>query len=154
MGRDMTKTIRIDINNNLQRSQFNQLFNEYAKAVSANLDPLVTNKIFELPYFHGFLCYIEQQPVAFAVCFESFSTYRSKKVLNIHDFMVSLNHRGQGMGKILLAGIEQHCIEQDFLKITLEVDEDNIAAQKLYTSCRFEDHQVALKGLLHWQKYL
>ncbi len=149
-----TSVIYLDVSNEAHRSQFKQLFDEYASSVSANLDPLITSKIYELPYFHGFLCLVEQKPAAFAVCFESFSTYRSKKVLNIHDFMVSLNHRGQGIGKILLDGIEQFCNHHDFLKITLEVDDNNIVAQKLYSSCNFQDHQVVLKGLLHWQKYL
>lgn len=68
--------------------------------------------------------------------------------------MVSSKYRGIGVGKALLNGIEQYCRENEYLKITLEVDGDNVAARKLYSSCDFEDYQVVLKGLLHWQKYL
>ncbi len=76
------------------------------------------------------------------------------KMLNIHDFMVSGQYRGQGLGKVLLQGIEQYCIDNGYLKITLEVSEANSVAQKLYHSCGFQDYQVEQQGLLHWQKYL
>ncbi|MGF1748635.1 GNAT family N-acetyltransferase [Vibrio cionasavignyae] len=68
--------------------------------------------------------------------------------------MVSDNFRGQGIGKVLLHGIEQYCREYDVLKITLEVDDENTVAKRLYRSCDFADYQVEQKDLQHWQKYL
>jgi len=146
--------IRIEVENSNQRSQFAILFNEYSPDLSEKIDSHAIDQLFELPYFHGFICSVDNEPAAFAVCFESYSTYRAKKVLNIHDFMVSSDYRGKGIGKSLLNGIEQHSRDNDYLKITLEVGENNIAAQRLYNACDYEDEQVALKGLLHWQKYL
>ncbi|WCE31232.1 hypothetical protein [Vibrio sp. SCSIO 43137] len=52
----------------------------------------------------------------------------------------------------MLKQVEAFAIENDYLKITLEVDQDNHNAKK--PACGFEDHTVVLKGLLHWQKYL
>ena len=149
-----TTVVRIDVASTEQCSQFEILFNEYSPGLSADIEFHVIKQLFDLPYFHGFICFVDNVPAGFAVCFESYSTYRAKKVLNIHDFMVSSSYRGKGMGKALLKGIEQYCCDHEYLKITLEVDEDNIAAQKLYSSCDYEDYQVVLKGLLHWQKYL
>ena len=149
-----TSVVHVDVEEVEQYSLFEALFKEYSSALSVEVESNIVRELFELAYFHGFICFAENKPAAFAVCFESYSTYRAKKVLNIHDFMVSESYRGQGMAKALLNGIEQYCHENEFLKITLEVDDENIAAKKLYSSCDYEDFQVVLKGLLHWQKYL
>ncbi len=135
-------------------SQFKQLFEEYSSDLSQEIRIASLTQLFDLPYFHGFICFVDNQPAACAVCYESFSTYRAMKMLNIHDFMVSGHYRGQGLGKVLLQGIEQYCIENGYLKITLEVSETNQAAKKLYHSCGFKDYQVEQPGSLHWQKYL
>lgn len=146
--------IRLDINNPQQRNDMQQLFQEYSQSSSAEIRSDIVEKLCELPYFTGFMAYHGDTPAGFAVCFESFSSYRCKKVLNIHDFMVSARYRGRGFCKTLLKQVEAFAIEHDYLKITLEVGEDNHNAKKLYTACGFEDHKVVLKGLLHWQKYL
>ncbi len=148
------KIIRTEIENPEHRIHFAGLFDEYISNISTNIESSVVDKLFGLPYFHGFICYVDNAPSAFAVCFESYSSYRDKRVLNIHDFMVSANYRGYGLGKALFNGIESYCVSNDYLKITLEVDEGNTAAKKLYNSCGFQDYQVCLKGLLLWQKYI
>ncbi|NMT18107.1 GNAT family N-acetyltransferase, partial [Vibrio parahaemolyticus] len=51
-------------------------------------------------------------------------------------------------------GVEQYCRDNDYLKITLEVGDDNVVAKKLYSSLDYEDYRVVLKGQQHWQKYL
>lgn len=145
---------RLDIENHQQRYDMQKLFIEYSVAADAEINADIVDKLCELPYFIGFIAYLDDEPIGFAVCFESFSSYRCKKVLNVHDFMISAKFRGLGYGKTLLTAVEQFCIVNDYLKITLEVDDDNQSAQRLYASCGFEDHQVVLKGLLHWQKYL
>ncbi|WEM41306.1 GNAT family N-acetyltransferase [Photobacterium sp. DA100] len=149
-----TVTVNIDVDNREQGIQFEALFAEYAKANSVEIKPHVVKQLFRLPYFHGFICFVDNEPAGFAVCFESYSTYRAQKVLNIHDFMVSKAFRGKGIGHALLQGVEQYCASKGYLKITLEVDSDNIAATRLYKSCGYDDYQRAQKGLLHWQKYL
>ena len=149
-----TTVVRIDVASTEQCSQFEVLFSEYSSGLSVDIESHVIKQLFELPYFHGFICFVDNEPAGFAVCFESYSSYRAKKVLNIHDFMVSLNYRGKAVGKALLSGIEQYSCDHEYLKITLEVDEDNLAAQKLYSSCNYEDYQLVQKDLLHWQKYL
>ncbi len=134
--------------------EFNDLFEEYASDLPEEVRSKVVGQLFELPYFHGFICFVNNQPAACAVCYESFSTCRSMKLLNVHDFMVSERYRGKGLGKILLNGIEQYCNANEYLKITLEVNNNNTVAKKLYQSCGFEDYQVEQKDLNHWQKYL
>ncbi|TOH22908.1 GNAT family N-acetyltransferase, partial [Vibrio parahaemolyticus] len=62
--------------------------------------------------------------------------------------------RGKGVGKVQLNSIEQYCRDNDYLKITLEVGDDNVAAKKLYSSLDYKDYRVVSKGQQHWQKYL
>ncbi|RKF17390.1 GNAT family N-acetyltransferase [Alginatibacterium sediminis] len=151
----MSNSIKyIEVGSLDHRNALDSLFQEYSSGVSASIDSTIVSQLLELPYFRGFLCFADNKPAGFAVCFESYSTYRARKVLNIHDFMVSNRYCGKGLAKSLLASIEQYCFENDYLKITLEVDDDNKIAQRLYESCGFEDFQVVLKGLNHWQKYL
>ncbi len=143
-------TVSFDSGNSQHRQDLEGLFLEYSSTVALD----IVDKLSSLIYFTGFILYVDKNPAGFAVCFESFSTYRSQPVLNIHDFMIAKAFRGTGLGKNLLAAIEEHARKNDMVKITLEVDDDNHVAKKLYARCGFEDHQVVLKSLLHWQKYL
>ncbi len=145
---------RIETESVEDKGIFEALFREYLSELSVELDLAVIAQLFSLPYFHGFISFVDNKPAGFAVCFESFSTYRVQRVMNIHDFMVSDNFRGKGVGKAQLNGIEQYCRDNDYLKITLEVGDDNVAAKKLYSSLDYEDYRVVLKGQQHWQKYL
>ncbi|MBD8513848.1 GNAT family N-acetyltransferase [Photobacterium sp. WH77] len=140
--------------NSEHKNLFESLFREYLSGFSVAFDPAVIEQLFALSYFHGFMSFIDDKPAGFAVCFESFSTYRLQRVMNIHDFMVANRCRGKGVGKAQLHAIEQYCRDNHYLKITLEVADDNIAAKKLYSSCQYEDYRVVLKGQQHWQKYL
>ncbi|GAJ78864.1 LOW QUALITY PROTEIN: histone acetyltransferase HPA2 [Vibrio sp. JCM 18905] len=151
---DMEITIRrIETESIEDKGIFETLFIEYLSGFSVELDLSVIAQLFALPYFH-FISFVDNKPAGFAVCFESFSTYRAQGVMNIHDFMVLDNFRGKGVGKAQLNGIEQYCRDNDYLKITLEVGDDNVAAKKLYSSLDYEDYRVVLKGQQHWQKYL
>jgi ribosomal protein S18 acetylase RimI-like enzyme len=69
-----------------------------------------------------------------ATCFEGFSTFACQPLLNIHDVAVHPAHRGQGIGKQLLAGGSPgSCC----CKLTLEVLEGNKVAQAAYRASGF-----------------
>lgn len=148
-----TLVTHIDSGNAEHKTVLESLFNEYTTGLTGKFQSKVISRLFELSYFHGFICFVDDKPAGFAVCFESYSTYRDRKIMNIHDFMVSDSYRGQGLGKVQLNGIEQYCRDNNYLKITLEVDDDNLVAKKLYSACNYEDYRIVLKGLHHWQKY-
>ncbi|EPW7071616.1 N-acetyltransferase family protein [Vibrio parahaemolyticus] len=155
MEMNMEITIRrIETESIEDKSILETLFKEYLSGFSVELDLSVIAQLFTLPYFHGFISFVDNKPAGFAVCFESFSTYRAQRVMNIHDFMVSDSFRGKGVGKVQLNSIEQYCRDNDYLKITLEVGDDNVAAKKLYSSLDYKDYGVVSKGQQHWQKYL
>ena len=92
-----------------------------------------------------FLAFKGKNPAGCIICFEVFSTFHAKPVINIHDIIVLPVFRGIGIGRALLSRIieEAHC--RNCSKITLEVREDNLAAQKLYISENFSECSPPMK---------
>jgi GNAT superfamily N-acetyltransferase len=83
------------------------------------------------------MAYREGKPVAIATCFRGFSTFYARPLLNIHDFSVLPEHRGQGIGRQLLRAVEQRAKEAGCCRLTLEVQEGNMAARRVYESIGF-----------------
>ena len=82
--------------------------------------------------------YNDETPVGFATCFFGFSTFKAKQLINIHDLAVLSECRGNGVGKTLLAAVEQIARERDCCRVTLEVDERNERAMRAYQAYGFE----------------
>jgi ribosomal protein S18 acetylase RimI-like enzyme len=77
------------------------------------------------------------EPVGVAVCITGFSTFRARALTNVHDLAVVPGWRGRGIGRRLLAAVEDLARERGHCKITLEVREDNPAAMALYRRLGF-----------------
>jgi GNAT superfamily N-acetyltransferase len=88
-----------------------------------------------------FIAYRREQPVGLAICFRGFSTFAAKPLINIHDFVVLPACRGQGIGKSLLAAVEAKARELGCCKLTLEVQEKNVTAQRVYHGFGFNQAQ-------------
>lgn len=76
-------------------------------------------------------------PVGVAVCFLGFSTFAARPVLNIHDLAVSPVQRGKGIGAQILLAVEKKARELGCCKVTLEVQQENQRARKVYTAAGF-----------------
>jgi ribosomal protein S18 acetylase RimI-like enzyme len=88
----------------------------------------------------GGTCFLARDGEAFvglAICLPSYSSFRARPILNIHDIAVVPEHRGQGIGHALLAAIEKEACRRGCAKITLEVRSDNALARDLYRRCGF-----------------
>ncbi len=83
------------------------------------------------------LAFQGQTPVGVAVCFLGFSTFHAKPLLNLHDFAVLPECRGQGVGGVLLQAVEDAAVERGCCKVTLEVLDTNPRAMDLYLRCGF-----------------
>ena len=59
--------------------------------------------------------------------------------MNIHDFLVLRKHRNRGIGRKLFNEIESIAQKLNCCKVTLEVQENNRAARRLYNSFGFKD---------------
>jgi len=77
------------------------------------------------------LAYDDARPVGIAACFRGFSTFSARPLLNLHDLSVIAEYRGQGVGRLLLAAVEEKARALGCMKVTLEVLEAN-PARKIY----------------------
>jgi GNAT superfamily N-acetyltransferase len=84
-----------------------------------------------------FLAYHGDEPVGLAICFRGFSTFAARPLVNISDYFVLPAHRGAGVGRKLLAAIEDRARALACCKLTLEVQENNRRAQKIYAHAGF-----------------
>ena len=102
------------------------------------------------------ICYVDGNAAGLVNCFESFSTFKSKPLLNIHDVVVLDKYRGHGLCQRMLEKVETIAKERNCCKITLEVLEGNDAAKKAYLKYGFEAYELdpANGKALFWQKEL
>ena len=84
-----------------------------------------------------FLAYCDTEPVGLAICFRGFSTFAARPLVNISDYFVIPEHRGAGIGRLLLGAIEQYAREQGCCRLTLEVQENNHHARRVYSAAGF-----------------
>ena len=71
------------------------------------------------------------RPVGIATCFRGFSTFAARPLLNLHDLAVIPEYRRRGVGRQLLAAVEDKARSLGCTKVTLEVLEANPAAAAL-----------------------
>ena len=87
--------------------------------------------------------FVDEVPVGVAVCVWSFSTFGGKPSVNVHDLAVLPEHQGKGLGTRLLEDVEARARARDCCKITLEVNDANEGAKRLYDSFGFGPWQPA-----------
>ena len=102
------------------------------------------------------LAYGDNKPIGLINCFEGFSTFKCKPLLNIHDVVVLKEHRGSGISQKMLSKVEEIAKERDCCKLTLEVLEGNSAAKNAYIKYGFEGYELVPENgkALFWQKIL
>lgn len=81
-------------------------------------------------------------PVGLVNCVEGFSTFACRPLVNIHDVVVAVSHRGQRIAEQMLALVEQLARERGACKLTLEVLSGNAPAAKLYRRIGFDNYQL------------
>lgn len=105
---------------------------------------------------HVILAYENGEAIGMIISFEGFSTFQCKPLLNIHDVIVRSSHRGKGIAKHLLAATEELAKTLGCCKLTLEILEGNLFAQKAYAAYGFKNYQLdpALGNAMFWEKYI
>lgn len=95
-----------------------------------------------------------EEAVGLMNCLWGFSTFAASPLINIHDLIVSLEARGEGIGKALFAAVEDIAREENACKVTLEVLSGNEPAKALYASLGYGDYVLdpAQGAALFWQK--
>lgn len=100
------------------------------------------------PTTHIFVAYQGDRAIGIAVCFRGFSTFAARPLINIHDLLVLSDYRGQGVGRQLLQAVEQRAREMGCCKLTLEVQEGNHRARRVYEAAGFEQPEYHDGGKL------
>lgn len=77
------------------------------------------------------------EPVGIVISFRGFSTFAAKPLINLHDVYVDSSVRGQGVGVRLLRAVEEEGLETGCCKLTLEVQEHNTQARRVYEQYGF-----------------
>ena len=88
------------------------------------------------------LAYVEGQPAGLLNCFEGFSTFSCKPLINIHDLIVATEFRGMGLSTKMLTMVEEIATERECCKLTLEVLENNVIAINSYRKFGFNHYQL------------
>lgn len=158
-----TEVIMADYKNHHHASDVIFLLDQYASGSMGGEVPLsdyVKNNLIDAldqrPYAFSLLCYVDGVPAGLANCFETFSTFKCKPLINIHDLMVATDFRGQGLSQLLLSSIERIAKDKQCCKITLEVLEGNKIARSAYVKYGFSSYQLDSSNgsALFWQKDL
>lgn len=143
------KVIHSALNTEKETSDLMSLLNHYATDIMGGgeeLSPYVQEHLISRLQKRTdaviVLTYHEEEAVGLAISFEGFSTFYAKPLLNIHDFVVRSDYRGQGIAKLMLDKVEAIAKERDCCKLTLEVLQGNTRAQKVYIDFGFDNYQL------------
>ena len=162
----MTSAIHLtfaDLTNPAHQKDMLSLLSQYATDIMGGGEDLsgdVKNQLIgelqKRPSSVILLAYESTLPIGLAICFEGFSTFYAKPLLNIHDFVVSQSHRGRGIARLMLDKLESLARERNCCKLTLEVLEGNVRAQKVYRDFGFSSYVLDEKmgRALFWDKKL
>ena len=155
------KVVVADYSNPEQGLAIVHLLNAYAEDPMGGGKPLssyakenLVTKLSEIPHAFSLLAYVGDEPAGLMNCFEGFSTFVCKPLINIHDVVVLHQFRGLGISQIMLDKVESIAKERGCCKITLEVLEGNAAAKKAYLKNGFAGYELDPKmgKALFWQK--
>lgn len=140
-----------------------QLLSEYAldpmgggKALPAEVQQALAQRLAERTDYHFVLARDASGFVGLVNCFEGFSTFKGKPLINIHDVIVSMRARGRGVARLMLQQVEAIARERGCCKLTLEVLEGNQPAQHSYRAVGFKGYELdpVMGRAMFWEKPL
>jgi len=139
------------------------LLNNYAEDSMGGGEPLsdfikenLAKELSKIAHAFSVICYVDGKPVGLINCFEMFSTFTCKPLINIHDIVVVNGFRGLGISQLMLTKVEKRAQEKGCGKMTLEVLEGNDIAKKAYLKFGFDGYELDPKmgKALFWQKVI
>jgi len=152
-----------DYNDDKQGKDLVYLLNAYATDPMGGGEPLakdtqenLASELAKVPHAFSVICYVDDQPAGLVNCFEVFSTFKCKPIVNIHDVVVARDFRGLGVSQKMMEAVAQIAKERGACKLTLEVLEGNQVAQNAYKKQGFSGYELDPKmgQALFWEKPL
>jgi ribosomal protein S18 acetylase RimI-like enzyme len=154
---------RVDYHHPADRAALELLLNHYAQdpmgggaAIAPEALARLCDELAQRPFAFSFIAWRGGEPVGLINCFEGFSTFKAKPLVNVHDVVVHETARGQGVGQALLDAAEGEARARGACKLTLEVLSTNTRALKSYEHFGFAHYQLgdAAGHALFMQKWL
>ncbi|CRM72653.1 GNAT family acetyltransferase [Pseudomonas sp. 2822-15] len=125
-------------------------------ALPADLLLQLPAELAKRPHAFSVLAFVGGEPAGLVNCFEGFSTFACRPLINVHDVAVMNQFRGLGLSQKMLLKVEEIARQRGCCKITLEVLEGNDVAQAAYRKFGFDDSifDPAHGRMLFWSKAL
>ena len=126
-----------------------RLLDAYARDPAGGGSPLhafvrehLVGELAKRPSSFSVLAFDGAQPVGLINCFEGFSTFACRPLVNVHDVIVLESHRGCRVAQRMLAQVEEVARARGACKLTLEVLSGNARAMKAYEREGFAGYQL------------
>lgn len=155
--------LQASYSNPVHAEAIGQILNHYAQDPMGGGHSLPADLLQQLPLelakrAHAFsvLAFVGGEPAGLVNCFEGFSTFACRPLVNIHDVAVMAKFRGLGLSQKMLQKVEEIARQRGCCKVTLEVLEGNAVAQAAYRKFGFDDSvfDPAHGRMLFWSKAL
>lgn len=138
-----------DYANPAHREALLTLLDAYARDPAGGGTPLgefvrlnLVDELAKRPCAFSVVAFDGTQPVGLVNCFEGFSTFACRPLVNVHDVVVLESHRGRRIAPLMLAKVEEVARERSACKLTLEVLSGNTRAMKSYERQGFAGYQL------------
>ncbi|CAB9520729.1 Acetyltransferase [Seminavis robusta] len=132
-----------------------RLLNAYAMDPLGGGTPLtetvqknLPSRLGAVPHAFSYIAYCGEEngdtgtPAGLINCFEAFSTFACRPLVNVHDVFVLDEFRGQGVSQALLKAVEQEAQKRGCCKLTLECLSKNQIALKAYEKSGFGSYEL------------
>ena len=155
--------LQASYSNSVHAEAIGLLLNHYAQdpmggghALSADLLQQLPAELAKRPHAFSVLAFVGGEPAGLVNCFEGFSTFACRPLVNVHDVVVKEPFRGLGLSQKMLQKVEEIARQRGCCKITLEVLEGNAVAQASSRKFGFDDSifDPAHGRMLFWSKAL
>ncbi|KYJ87694.1 GNAT family N-acetyltransferase [Sulfurovum riftiae] len=143
------RVVQADYHNTEDAAAIVTLMNAYAldpmgggKALSPSVQKCLVEELSKRPYAFSVLAYVDGRPAGLVNCFEAFSTFACRPLVNIHDLVVDKAYRGLGLSRSMLEKVEEIASVKGCCKLTIEVLEGNEIAWRSYTGFGFMPYEL------------
>ena len=155
--------LQASYSNPVHAEAIGRVLNHYAQdpmggghSLPADLLEQLPAELAKRPHASSVLAFVGGEPAGLVNCFEGFSTFACRPLVNVHDVVVVNPFRGLGLSQKMLQKVEEIARQRGCCKITLEVLEGNAVAQSAYRKFGFDDSMFdpAYGRMLFWSKSL
>jgi len=109
-------------------------YEHLAHEVSASEELLRSTLFGGRPFAEALLACVDDEPAGFALFFHNYSTFLARPGLYLEDLYVRPAHRGQGLGKMLLATVARLAVERGCGRYEWAVLDWNTPSIRFYES--------------------